>query len=226
MTTYPGAIDEFRTVENLPGVIYDEDDTKTVFAEDANNSNDAIIAIETTLGTDPQGDFDTVAARLAALGGGGGAWEFVGEDVASGSDTEIYIDGLDIATDEAYLVFFSVQNSSNTTQLELYGNFIMTPSMWGQRYEPGGPTTQSGLYFISHQSLGPGVGSLLLQKTPNGAVAADLNYSIGSSRSYRMQGMFGNWTGSPDNLDKVRIKGDSSSALNAGSRIAVYRRIK
>lgn len=226
MTTYPGAIDEFRTVENLPGVTYDEDDTKTVFAEDTNNLADAVVAIETTLGTNPEGDFSTVADRLATLGGGGGAWEFVAEDVASGSDNEIYIDGLDIATDEAYLVFFSVQNSSNTTQLELYGTSFITPSMWGQRYEPGGSTTQSGLYFISHQSLGPGVGSLLLQKTPNGAIAADLNYSIGSSRSYRMQGMFGNWTGTPDNLDKIRIKGDSSSALDAGSRIAVYRRIK
>lgn len=226
MSTYPDIIDDFREVENLPGIVYEETDTKTIFAEDTNNLADAVVAIETTLGTNPEGGFPTVADRLDTLGGGGGAWEFVGEDVASGSDNEIYIDGLDISTDEAYLVFFSVQNSSNTTQLELYGTSFITPSMWGQRYEPGGPTTQSGLYFISHQSLGPGVGSLLLQKTPNGAIAADLNYSIGSSRSYRMQGMFGNWTGTPDNLDKIRIKGDSSTNLNSGSRISVYRRIK
>lgn len=226
MSLFPGGIDEFRTVENLPGVDYNAGDTKTVFAEDTNDHSDAIVAIETTLGINPEGDFSTVADRLDTLGGGGGAWEFVGEDVASGSDNEIYIDGLDIATDEAYLVFFSVQNSSNTTQLELYGTSIITPTMWGQRYESSGPTTQSGLYFISHQSLGPGVGSLLLQKTPNGAVSADLNYSIGSSRSYRMQGTFGNWVGTPDNLDKVRIKGDGGTNLNAGSRISVYRRIK
>lgn len=64
MTNYPGAIDEFRTTQNLPGIFYDETDKTTVYAEDTNNHSAAIIAIEETLGTDPAGTFDTVDGRL------------------------------------------------------------------------------------------------------------------------------------------------------------------
>lgn len=64
MTLYPGEIDEFRVAQNIPGVLYDPDDTKTVFAEDTNNHSDAIVAIEETLGVDPAGAFATVAGRL------------------------------------------------------------------------------------------------------------------------------------------------------------------
>lgn len=67
MTTYPGAIDEFRETQNLPGITYDSEDTTTVYAEDTNDHSDAIVAIETTLGVEPQGDSDTVADRLASL---------------------------------------------------------------------------------------------------------------------------------------------------------------
>lgn len=69
MTTYPGTIDNFREVENLPGTEYDPADTKTVYAEDTNNHSDAIIAIETTLGTNPQGDAASVADRLDDIEG-------------------------------------------------------------------------------------------------------------------------------------------------------------
>lgn len=67
MTTYPGAIDEFRTTQNIPGILYDPDDTKTVFAEDTNNHSTAIVAIETELGTNPAGASATVADRMNAL---------------------------------------------------------------------------------------------------------------------------------------------------------------
>lgn len=64
MTTYPGAVDEFRVTQNLPGILYDAADTKTVFAEDTNNHSEAIVAIEETLGTNPQGTADSVVDRL------------------------------------------------------------------------------------------------------------------------------------------------------------------
>lgn len=69
MSTYPGEIDEFRNTENLPGVEYNAADTKTVYAEDTNNHSSAIVAIESTLGVDPAGDFETVADRLDSMGG-------------------------------------------------------------------------------------------------------------------------------------------------------------
>lgn len=66
MTTYPGAIDNFRDVENLPGVVYEPTDSRTLFAEDTRNSFDAITAIETTLGANPQGQFESVANRIVS----------------------------------------------------------------------------------------------------------------------------------------------------------------
>lgn len=67
MSEYPEAIDEFRTTQNLPGILYDETDTTTVYAEDSNNANSAIVAIETELGTNPSGASVTVGGRLDAL---------------------------------------------------------------------------------------------------------------------------------------------------------------
>lgn len=67
MSNYPGAIDEFRTAQNLPGILYDETDTTTVYAEDSNNATSAIVAIETELGTNPSGASATVGGRLDAL---------------------------------------------------------------------------------------------------------------------------------------------------------------
>lgn len=66
MTNYPSAIDEFREVQNLPGVVYEPEQQTTAFAEDTRNSFDAITAIETTLGTNPQGEFESVAHRIVA----------------------------------------------------------------------------------------------------------------------------------------------------------------
>lgn len=64
MSTYPGAIDEFRNTTNLPGVEYNAADTATVFAEDTNDHSSAIVAIEQALGVEPTGDFESVADRL------------------------------------------------------------------------------------------------------------------------------------------------------------------
>lgn len=71
MSTYPGAYDEFRNTANIQGVVYNPDDETTVFAEDTNAHSTAIIAIEQTLGTNPAGDFETVADRLDNFSGGG-----------------------------------------------------------------------------------------------------------------------------------------------------------
>lgn len=67
MADYPAAIFNQRTVENLPGVTYDEENTKTFYAEDFRALGDEVSAIETTLGTDPQGSESTVGARIAAV---------------------------------------------------------------------------------------------------------------------------------------------------------------
>lgn len=48
---FPASIDTFRDKENLPGLVYDADDKRTFFVEDIVAVQEAIIAIETALGT-------------------------------------------------------------------------------------------------------------------------------------------------------------------------------
>jgi hypothetical protein len=51
MPSYPGAIANPRSLENRNGVSYDADRKTIFFAEDINNANAEIVAIETELGT-------------------------------------------------------------------------------------------------------------------------------------------------------------------------------
>jgi len=67
MASYPDAVVTPRAIENRAGVVYDANDTKTLFAEDIENINAEIVAIETDLGLNPEGVFNTVAERLDDL---------------------------------------------------------------------------------------------------------------------------------------------------------------
>lgn len=63
-TNYPGALD--TTGGNLKNNWTNTDATDVVHPAAHNNVADALIAVETELGTDPSGTFATVASRLAA----------------------------------------------------------------------------------------------------------------------------------------------------------------
>lgn len=69
MANYPTSIFEPREVENLPGYSYDSTKKRVQFAEDYSLPAAEIVAIEETLGVNPQGDYATVADRLNAGGG-------------------------------------------------------------------------------------------------------------------------------------------------------------
>lgn len=64
MADFPGAIAEPRVVENVDGTVYDPEETTRIFAEDVNGANEEIVAIEETLGINPQGSEDTVDERI------------------------------------------------------------------------------------------------------------------------------------------------------------------
>lgn len=64
---FPGAITSPRTMVNRPGVVYDAAKTKVIYAEDFNKDRAEIVAIETELGIDPKGTYESVAAFLADL---------------------------------------------------------------------------------------------------------------------------------------------------------------
>ena len=69
MSSYPSSIYSPRTRENKAGIEYDPDKKTEFFAEDINNSDDEIVAIETELGTNPKGSYDDVKDRLDDYGG-------------------------------------------------------------------------------------------------------------------------------------------------------------
>lgn len=95
MAIYPAGIFTPRTTENLPGVVYDETKTKTGFAEDYSLPAAEIKAIEETLGTNPQGDENTVSDRIAAIEekaaaipSGGGEGQILTKASGNNYDTE------------------------------------------------------------------------------------------------------------------------------------------
>lgn len=67
MPEFPDNIYTPRETENLPGIIYDATDKKNMYSEDFQNLGAEINAIEETLGTTPQGAFETVKAWLQYL---------------------------------------------------------------------------------------------------------------------------------------------------------------
>jgi hypothetical protein len=76
MADFPSTIFEPRTLENVPDHEFDAAKTKRIYAEDFNLPNAEIVAIETTLGENPQGDYASVREwldYLAAHGGSGGS---------------------------------------------------------------------------------------------------------------------------------------------------------
>lgn len=67
MATYPGAIKSFRALADEVGVVYDPNQTTTIYAKDTTDAYDEIAAIETELGINPSGASATVADRLSAI---------------------------------------------------------------------------------------------------------------------------------------------------------------
>jgi len=61
---YPADVYDPRTKENLPTDPYVPEKTTKLFAEDLVNLDTHVVAVETTLGLNPQGLFETVRERL------------------------------------------------------------------------------------------------------------------------------------------------------------------
>ena len=64
MSDYPDSVYTPRTIANREGVVYDSSKTKVFYAEDLNNSNAEIVAVQEILGLNPEGTFTSVVDRL------------------------------------------------------------------------------------------------------------------------------------------------------------------
>jgi len=76
MAEFPTSVYSPRTKANKAGVVYDALKTKNIYAEDVSKLDAEVVAIETILGLNPSGDYDTVVEWLEALQAGGGAQNF------------------------------------------------------------------------------------------------------------------------------------------------------
>lgn len=65
MSSYPSAVATFREKTNLPGVTFVDPDKATIYAEDLIKIEGEIVAVETVLGTSPEGTAATVSERIA-----------------------------------------------------------------------------------------------------------------------------------------------------------------
>lgn len=67
MSDFPTSIYTQRALENVPGQTYDDTKPQRFYAEDLIQLGDEITAIETVLGENPAGAYDTVREWLEAL---------------------------------------------------------------------------------------------------------------------------------------------------------------
>lgn len=86
MADYPTTIFEQREIENVPGVVYDASKKTRVYAEDLVALGDEVTAIETTLGENVQGSYDTLAERLDDFSGG--AWGAITGNILDQTDLQ------------------------------------------------------------------------------------------------------------------------------------------
>ena len=69
MADFPTGVYTPREKLNKTGIVYDPAQKTVGYAEDVVNLDDEVVAIETELGANPKGVYETVAAYLAALAG-------------------------------------------------------------------------------------------------------------------------------------------------------------
>lgn len=98
MAQYPNSLFTPRTVANRAGVSYDAAKTKVFYAEDLNTPNGEIVAIQETLGLNPEGTYtsvvdrlDDVDAQLSALDETGGWRALATTPIRQSTDDPVFV---------------------------------------------------------------------------------------------------------------------------------------
>lgn len=114
---YPGALDTFSNPSSSDAT----NNVTTPHATQHADANDAIEAIQATLGIDPQGSETDVAARLTALeagGGGAGALTLITASPFSSASSKS-LDGCFDGTYDAYLVLVRITGNSASQTISM-----------------------------------------------------------------------------------------------------------
>lgn len=212
MADYPNAIYEQRELENLPGLEYDANNKKTLYAEDMRGLGDEVTAIETTLGINPEGEYATVAERLDNSGGGGGNWELIFNETTTTDLDYFDITGLDLNADERYKFYFRLTNKGydngfrwrvNGASSTYYGNGAKSS---GTSYD--GSTSWEN-WLIANSNLPPNMSAPCwgyIEKSPYGTpMMTGWGVLPINSTTYVRQTSWSCMRTSTDNLTYIRI---------------------
>lgn len=118
MTNYPNGIDTFTTVK--------PDDEMLGHASKHNNEAGAIVAIETELGENPSGSFDSVTLRLDGVDAAISSIEIYDDTVLSEAVTKNTKDIADIETyDDTVVKADIAKNTKDIADLEAYDDTVV-----------------------------------------------------------------------------------------------------
>ena len=164
-TDYPGGIDSFPEV-NL-------DDT--VIGEFFNDPNDSIVSIENTLGTDPQGGYADVKARLVWIESqlGGGGIEFVDYEIVLATLTSSYV---------IYDISSVIGSQSRVVGLQAFNNSglgFQLSCCPGNENLPNNPVdTGSNICYMAANGLR---GTMITRTSPTGTIKLKVDAPGGAS---------------------------------------------
>ena len=218
-------------VENLPDISYNEDDKKTIYAEDVNRANAEIQAIEQTLGVGVAGEYQTLTDRLADMGGGGGNWELIHDHTMLTDGNDYTIGGLDLEADGVYRFDFLLVNKeySNGWTWSINGQ---SGTYYGQGVAPTGSalngTSNWGDRLVSSTDLNP-EGHYpcwgYIRRAPFGGVLLVGDSIIGTAANiYPIRGSFAAQRMEAENMTSLKIS-PTQWYIYEGSRFRVWREV-
>lgn len=165
MADFPTAIFAPRTVSNLPGVSYDATQEKIQYAEDFTLPAAEIVAIETILGLNPQGAFDTVSERIAALEAGGVAtWGGITGVLSDQTDLQAALDLLVVSVGTSNiggstngLLFIDgdgILNQNNSFLWDNFNGFLGVNATPSFTLDIGGDANVNDNYYANSYKVG------------------------------------------------------------------------
>lgn len=230
MAEYPENIYEQRTLENLPGIVFDALQPRNLFAEDILNLANEIIAIETVLGLEPNGAYETVKAWLEALSEGGGAtW---GDITGTLSDQTDLQNALDDKEDALGFTPENVANKSLDVETDQASD-TKYPSVkavydFVTENAPSVSFIGANVYNSSNQSIPDSTETVLNFDSENFDTGGFHSNTTNNSRltisetGYYLVGFAFRWAGNATPVRQVRVKKNASDVILINEKLDAY----
>lgn len=219
--SYPNTIDSFREVQDYPGVVVEPQYPDTIYAQDTIDLQEAIVAIETELGTEPSGASASVKARLDAMS------TLIGTLV---SDLNMLNDTVAALMLPIGSLYYNADSSTNPATLLGYGTWVafgqgrvVVGKAANGTFSTAGATGGSENHIHTNGSL---FAAMNLFRAGNSQYIDFEQSPVGASylenRRFRTDGT-GDVTANSEYADfGVKIRGDTASGSSLQPYIVVY----